>query len=185
MVCVAVLVVVLVGASVAYRKYIANEVPPTPPEDVSPLTRAARADLYGDAVNEAAFMRPGQVLTRALVHADNGIDAVVDGVGELDRRRIDAVSATADGLRAVVRVGDVRGSRSRRTDGGGSVTTPWLTVLWVLPMLGAIVVALVPAARPTAARSVAVGFAAGTLAVSVALAVSFDSGGDRYQFVED
>ncbi|WP_373454970.1 NADH-quinone oxidoreductase subunit M [Rhodococcus sp. 06-462-5] len=52
-------------------------------------------------------------------------------------------------------------------------------------MLGAIVVALVPAARPTAARSVAVGFAAGTLAVSVALAVSFESGGDRYQFVED
>lgn len=52
-------------------------------------------------------------------------------------------------------------------------------------MLGAIVVALVPAARPTVARSVAVGFAAGTLAVSVALAVSFDSGGDRYQFVED
>ena len=78
---VAVLVVVLVGASIAYRKYIANEVPPTPPEDVSPLTRAARADLYGDAVNEAAFMRPGQTLTRALVHADNGIDAVVDGVG--------------------------------------------------------------------------------------------------------
>lgn len=65
------------------------------------------------------------------------------------------------------------------------MTTPWLTVLWVLPMLGAIVVALVPAARPTVARSVAVGFAAGTLAVSVALAVSFDSGGDRYQFVED
>jgi NADH-quinone oxidoreductase subunit L len=78
---VAVLVVVLVGASVAYRKYIANEVPPMPPEDVSPLTRAARADLYGDAVNEAAFLRPGQTLTRALVHADNGIDAVVDGVG--------------------------------------------------------------------------------------------------------
>ncbi|MGB2721962.1 MAG: NADH-quinone oxidoreductase subunit M [Rhodococcus sp. (in: high G+C Gram-positive bacteria)] len=65
------------------------------------------------------------------------------------------------------------------------MTTPWLTVLWVVPMLGAIVVALVPAARPTVARSVAVGFAAGTLAVSVALAVSFDSGGDRYQFVED
>nr|WP_308198530.1 NADH-quinone oxidoreductase subunit M [Rhodococcus sp. ARC_M5] len=65
------------------------------------------------------------------------------------------------------------------------MTTPWLTVLWVLPMLGAIVVALVPAARPTVARSAAVGFAAGTLVVSVALAVSFDSGGDRYQFVED
>ncbi|MGV8870920.1 MAG: NADH-quinone oxidoreductase subunit M [Rhodococcus sp. (in: high G+C Gram-positive bacteria)] len=65
------------------------------------------------------------------------------------------------------------------------MTTPWLTVLWILPIVGAIIVALVPADRPTIARSVAVGFAAGTLVVSVALAVSFDSGGDRYQFVED
>ncbi|KQU53786.1 NADH:ubiquinone oxidoreductase subunit L [Rhodococcus sp. Leaf278] len=79
---VAVLGVVLVGAGVAYRKYIARDVPPTPPEDVSVLTRAARADLYGDAFNEAALMRPGQKLTRTFVYADNaGIDAVVDGVG--------------------------------------------------------------------------------------------------------
>ncbi|MFY2789475.1 NADH-quinone oxidoreductase subunit L [Rhodococcus sp. MALMAid1271] len=79
---VAVLVVVLAGASVAYRKYIAHEVPETPPENVSGLTRAARVDLYGDAVNEAVFMRPGQKLTRTLVLADTaGIDAVVDGVG--------------------------------------------------------------------------------------------------------
>jgi NADH-quinone oxidoreductase subunit M len=65
------------------------------------------------------------------------------------------------------------------------VTFPWLTVLWVLPILGAIVVALVPADRPTIARGVAVGFATGTLVVSVVLAVAFDSGGDRYQFLED
>ncbi|MBJ7350034.1 MAG: NADH-quinone oxidoreductase subunit M, partial [Rhodococcus sp.] len=39
--------------------------------------------------------------------------------------------------------------------------------------------------RPTIARGVAVGFATGTLAVSVVLAVAFDSGGDRYQFLED
>ncbi|WP_415974568.1 NADH-quinone oxidoreductase subunit M [Rhodococcus sp. 077-4] len=65
------------------------------------------------------------------------------------------------------------------------MTTPWLTVLWLLPIIGAIVVAFVPAARPTIARSIAVGFAAGTLAVSVVLAVLFDSAGDRYQFVED
>ncbi len=79
---VAVLAVVLVGAGVAYRTYIARDVPPTPPEDVSVLTRAARADLYGDAFNEAAFMRPGQKLTNTMVFADKaGIDAVVDGVG--------------------------------------------------------------------------------------------------------
>ncbi|OZC82097.1 NADH-quinone oxidoreductase subunit M [Rhodococcus sp. 06-412-2C] len=65
------------------------------------------------------------------------------------------------------------------------MTLPWLTVLWVLPVLGGIVVALVPADRPTIARGVAVGFATGTLAVSVVLAVAFDSGGDRYQFLED
>ncbi|MBY4205322.1 NADH-quinone oxidoreductase subunit M [Rhodococcoides fascians] len=65
------------------------------------------------------------------------------------------------------------------------MTFPWLTVLWVLPILGAIVVALVPADRPTIARGVAVGFATGTLVVSVVLAVAFDSGGDRYQFLED
>ncbi|MBY4228747.1 NADH-quinone oxidoreductase subunit M [Rhodococcus fascians] len=65
------------------------------------------------------------------------------------------------------------------------MTFPWLTVLWVLPILGAIVVALVPADRPTIARGVAVGFATGTLAESVVLAVAFDSGGDRYQFLED
>ena len=65
------------------------------------------------------------------------------------------------------------------------MTIPGLTVLWVLPVLGAVVVALLPADRPRMARSVAVGFATGTLAVSVALAVAFDTGGDRYQFVED
>ncbi|MFI8567175.1 NADH-quinone oxidoreductase subunit L [Rhodococcus sp. NPDC078407] len=79
---VAVMGVVAVGAGVAYRKYIAQEVSTTPPEKVSVLTRAARADLYGDAVNEATFMRPGQKLTRAMVYADSaGVDAVVNGVG--------------------------------------------------------------------------------------------------------
>ncbi len=65
------------------------------------------------------------------------------------------------------------------------MTLPWLTVLWVLPLLGALLVALVPADRPTIARGVAVGFATGTLALSVVLAIVFDSGGDRYQFLED
>lgn len=61
----------------------------------------------------------------------------------------------------------------------------WLTALWLLPTVGAIVVAVVPAERPTIARGVAVGFAAVTLAVAVVLATLFDSDGDRYQFVED
>ena len=55
------------------------------PTQVSWATRAARADLYGDAVNESLLMRPGQYLTRTLVWTDN---KVVDG----------AVNGTAAGI---------------------------------------------------------------------------------------
>ena len=48
------------------------------PSQVTPVTRAARANLYTDAANEAIFMRPGQWLTRMLVFVDNnGIDGAV------------------------------------------------------------------------------------------------------------
>ncbi|MEU5757580.1 NADH-quinone oxidoreductase subunit L [Nocardia sp. NPDC047648] len=76
--------VVAVGVAVAYAQYAQREVPETAPESVSALTVAARRDLYGDAVNEAGFMRPGQHLTRALVFLDNrGIDGVVNGTAAL------------------------------------------------------------------------------------------------------
>ncbi|MGW4326402.1 NADH-quinone oxidoreductase subunit L [Nocardia sp. NPDC004573] len=79
-----VLGVVAVGVAVAYSQYAHREVPETAPETVSALTVAARRDLYGDAVNEAAFMRPGRHLTRALVFLDNrGIDGVVNGTAAL------------------------------------------------------------------------------------------------------
>jgi NADH-quinone oxidoreductase subunit L len=40
--------------------------------------------LYGDAVNEAVFMRPGQYLTRTLVYFDNKVvDGAVNGTGSL------------------------------------------------------------------------------------------------------
>ena len=46
-----------------------------------PITTAARANLYGDAFNEAAFMRPGQRLTGALRSADSkGVDGLVNGL---------------------------------------------------------------------------------------------------------
>ncbi|MEV0945653.1 NADH-quinone oxidoreductase subunit L [Rhodococcus sp. NPDC049939] len=78
------LVVVLVGVAVAYRQYAARPVPVTAPVSVTPLTTAARKDLYGDAFNEAAFMRPGQELTRTLVTVeDRGVDGVVNGFAQL------------------------------------------------------------------------------------------------------
>ncbi|MBK6764528.1 MAG: NADH-quinone oxidoreductase subunit L [Micrococcales bacterium] len=64
------LLLVIVGALLAYQQY-RREVPLTAPTSVSPLTAAARRDLYGDALNETVFMRPGQYLTRAMVWFDN------------------------------------------------------------------------------------------------------------------
>lgn len=73
------LALVVIGASMAYLQY-RRDVPLTPPQHVSPLTVAARHDLYGDAFNEAVFMHPGQWLTRTLVFFDNRlIDGIVNG----------------------------------------------------------------------------------------------------------
>jgi NADH-quinone oxidoreductase subunit L len=72
--------VVAVGVGWAWLVYGRDPIPETPPAG-SALTRAARADLYGDTVNEAVFMRPGQYLTRTLVWIDSrGIDGAVNGV---------------------------------------------------------------------------------------------------------
>lgn len=69
------LLLVLVGAALAWRQYAMSSVPIRAPRG-RVLTRAARQDLYQDDVNEAVFMRPGQYLTRSLVYADK---EMVDG----------------------------------------------------------------------------------------------------------
>ncbi|HTW19790.1 MAG TPA: NADH-quinone oxidoreductase subunit L [Mycobacteriales bacterium] len=74
------LAVVLVGVGIAYWRVGMRPVPAEPPTHVTPITVAARKSLFGDALNEAVFMRPGQYLTRALVFFDNrGVDGVVNG----------------------------------------------------------------------------------------------------------
>jgi len=70
-----VLAVVAAGIAIAYRMYGTRAVPEEVPAG-NALTVAARQDLYGDAFNERAFMRPGQLLTEGLVEID---DDVVDG----------------------------------------------------------------------------------------------------------
>jgi NADH-quinone oxidoreductase subunit L len=73
------LAVVLVGVFIAWQIFGRQPVPVTQPRG-SVVTVAARRDLYGDAVNEAVFMRPGQYLTRSLVYVDNrGVDGAVVG----------------------------------------------------------------------------------------------------------
>jgi len=81
---VATLAVVLVGVGIAWRQYGTRPVPVVAPADVSGLTVAARRDLYGDDVDEAVFMRPGQRLVAGLnVLEDKGIDGVVRAVPAL------------------------------------------------------------------------------------------------------
>ncbi|HVA60604.1 MAG TPA: NADH-quinone oxidoreductase subunit L [Mycobacteriales bacterium] len=68
----------ILGAVVQYGR---REIPVAPPVAVSGVTRAARSNLYGDAFNEAVFMRPGQYLARALVFFDGrGVDGAVNGI---------------------------------------------------------------------------------------------------------
>jgi len=77
------LAVVVVGAAIGYVRFRAD-VPREAPVQVSPVTTFARKDLYGDALNETVFMRPGQYLTRTLVWVDNrGVDGLVNGTAAL------------------------------------------------------------------------------------------------------
>jgi NADH-quinone oxidoreductase subunit L len=74
---------VAVGALLAWNRYGRDLVPEVAPKGAV-LTRAARQDLYQDAVNEGLFMRPGIHLTRGLVFADaRGIDGAVGGLAAL------------------------------------------------------------------------------------------------------
>ena len=60
-----------------------------------------------------------------------------------------------------------------------------LTTLWVLPFLGALVVIGLPPSQRTAAKYLGLGVSLGVLAIAVLLAIRFDKGGPRYQFVEN
>ena len=84
----AALTAVAIGVAIAYRRYATGPVAQTAPQDVSALTVAARRDLYGDAVNEAVFMRGGQQVTRAMVAVDDialegGVGGLTTGVGRV------------------------------------------------------------------------------------------------------
>jgi NADH-quinone oxidoreductase subunit L len=76
------LLVVALGIAGAWVAFGTKPVPVVPPVGVSPVTTLARRNLYADAFNEVALMKPGQWLTRALVFFDNrGVDGVVNGLG--------------------------------------------------------------------------------------------------------
>ncbi len=62
---------------------------------------------------------------------------------------------------------------------------PWLTVLWLLPVVGAVLVAALPQrAAANAPKQIALGFSLVTLVLAVVLALDYHSGGGR-QFREE
>src|ERR1700733_1320603 len=74
------LILVAIGVGIAWAMYGRVPVLAVAPRG-SVLTRAARADLYGDAFNESVLMRPGQWLTRLSVYFDSrGVDGLVNGL---------------------------------------------------------------------------------------------------------
>ncbi|WP_037574984.1 NADH-quinone oxidoreductase subunit L [Phaeacidiphilus oryzae] len=73
-------ILLVAGAGIAWAMYARREVPAVAPVG-SALTRAARKDLLQDDFNHAAFVRPGEYLTRSLVYLDNkGLDGFVNGL---------------------------------------------------------------------------------------------------------
>ena len=83
-----VVVVVAIGIAGAWFLVGKREVPREAPTKVSVFTRAARADLYGDAFNEEFLMRPG--------------DRFVSGLTDFDTRAVDgAAEGTASGFAGI------------------------------------------------------------------------------------
>jgi NADH-quinone oxidoreductase subunit L len=86
--------IVAIGVAVAIVFVGRRDVPLQAPQDVSFVTRAARADVYGDAINDELVVKPGLRLTSGLLTFDrtvvdgafSGGAATVGGVGTLVRR---------------------------------------------------------------------------------------------------
>jgi NADH-quinone oxidoreductase subunit L len=74
-----VVLVVALGVATAWFLVGRRDVPRTAPADVGFATRAARADLYGDGINDVLVVVPGGALVRNLTVADR---TAVDGIFE-------------------------------------------------------------------------------------------------------
>ncbi|MDP9465874.1 MAG: NADH-quinone oxidoreductase subunit M [Actinomycetota bacterium] len=61
---------------------------------------------------------------------------------------------------------------------------PWLTVLGIVPLVGALVVAALPAGRDALAKQVALLVSLVVLGLTIAMCAAFDPDGDRFQFVQ-
>src|ERR1700742_2620408 len=141
--------------------------------------RLQRGGLH--ATGCAAHARAGRVRR-------SGCGRLGQRVGQLGGPHLGVAARIPDRIRPQLRVVDVgRSGAGRRRDPGGAtvVTTfPWLSVLWLLPLVGAVVIILVPAGGRQFAKWLGVVVSVAVLALSLALAVGFKAGGPTYQFVE-
>jgi NADH-quinone oxidoreductase subunit L len=78
-----IVVVVAVGVAIAWFTIGRHEVPRVAPTEISFVTRAARADLYGDTINDTLVVGPSTHVVSGLMAFDRG---VVDGavMGQAD-----------------------------------------------------------------------------------------------------
>ena len=75
-----VVAVVALGVAAAWFLFGRRDIAREAPQDVSFATRAARADLYGDAINDGLVVRPGRSVTTGLASFDRfGVDGVIEG----------------------------------------------------------------------------------------------------------
>ncbi|WP_239460043.1 NADH-quinone oxidoreductase subunit L [Nocardioides daejeonensis] len=90
--------VVAVGVAIAWFTVGRQEVPRVAPQDVSPLTKAARADLYGDAINDTLVVAPTMSLARTLDSLDRHvIDGAVEGQGNATSGLAELLRKTQNG----------------------------------------------------------------------------------------
>jgi NADH-quinone oxidoreductase subunit L len=115
--------VVAAGVAVAWFTVGRTDVPREAPTDVSPFTKAARADVYGDAINDVLVVTPGSRLVSGLTVFDRG---VVDGA-------VMGQAAATGGLSAAfrrVQNGFVRSYALSLLGGAAIVVLALLAVNW-------------------------------------------------------
>ena len=184
-----VLAVVAVGVAIAWYLVGKREVPRTAPTDVSFATRAARADLYGDAINDTLVVAPG-CGPRPQPHVLRPARCRRRGRGRVEGHRRDRhdPAAHAERLRPVLRTlaARRRSPRRPRAPGGELLMNdfPWLTALIVVPLVGAVVTAALPyEGDKSQPKKIALGFSVLTLVLAAVMATQYDADGG-FQFTE-
>lgn len=78
------LLVVAIGVAIAIWVFGRGaRIPEVAPASRSPFTLAGRNDLYGDAINETVFMRPGEQLVAGVAKTDSGVDGTGVGISQV------------------------------------------------------------------------------------------------------